>query len=385
MNDYLMPTYPQPQAVFERGSGVYLYDSEGRRYLDFLAGIAVVSLGHCHPRIKEAIATQSSKLMQVSNFFTTEATLAAAYDLVNLVGWPDGKVFFANSGAEANEAAIKLLRKARPGGVIVTFSGAFHGRTLGALSATGDQRKKTPFEPLLPGFLEVAFNDASALAKALSQPEVSSVLLEVVQGEAGVYPLSPDVAEVLRTAQRQRGVLVVVDEVQTGMGRTGEWFGYRHFGLEPDAITLAKALGNGFPVAALVARGELGEAFSPGDHGSTFGGNPLASAVVSAVIEEMKAQDMPMRSAQLGLLLAKQLRELPGIKQVEGLGLMIGAELEKPLAKQVVSRALSLGLILNTTGPSRLRLLPPLIINEPNITEGLELLRQAIEDVWRTS
>ncbi len=378
MGDPFIAVYPEPGVIFERGSGVYLFDTSGRRYLDFLAGIAVVSLGHSNPGVTRALQAQLAKLGHVSNYFRTPPQIEAAEALTSRFDF-ECQVFFVNSGTEANEAAIKLIRRARPSRrKIVTFAGGFHGRTMGSLSATGWGDRNQPFAPLLPGVITIPFNDPGALKSAVQDPEVGGILFEAIQGEAGVRPMSRELAETVKEVARECDLLVAVDEVQAGLGRTGRWFGYQHYGLEPDIIALAKALGNGFPVGAMVARNEVASAFKTGDHGSTFGGNPLAGTAIVAVLDGLDSLLAPERAGLLGAELMQMVGKLPLVKAVEGMGLMIGVELTLPLAPKVYRRALELGLVINYTSPTRLRLLPPLVISTEEIDAGVQILGEAI-------
>ncbi|WP_298345515.1 aminotransferase class III-fold pyridoxal phosphate-dependent enzyme [Ferrimicrobium sp.] len=382
MTGTLLGLYGAPMANIVRGQGAWLYDDEGHRYLDFLSGIAVTSLGHAHPVVQEALVGQLGRVWHTSNFFTTPPGLEAAAKIGEIAPFEDAGVFFCNSGAEAIEAALKLLRRARPDRPkVVVLSNSFHGRTFGALSATMQPGKRIPFEPLLPGFLEVALNDVAGLEEALADPEAGAVLFEPILGEAGVYPLGDAFAEALIRAQQEDGILLVADEIQTGMCRTGEWLASSHYGIVPDLFTLAKALGNGIPIGALVTKPEVGAAFLPGDHGSTFGGNPIAATAAVAVIEFMQRSSMTERVRHLGDLALPLLKPLPGVTQVEGRGLMLGLQLSAPVAKEVVERAFAAGLILNAPKADRLRLLPPLIISEPELTQGCELLAGALGEV----
>ncbi|MBO0748523.1 MAG: aminotransferase class III-fold pyridoxal phosphate-dependent enzyme, partial [Acidimicrobiaceae bacterium] len=290
-----MPTYAPPKVTFVRGEGTLLWDDAGREYLDFLCGLAVTSLGHAHPAVADALCTQARTLLHVSNLFGTEPQREVAGTLDRLLGG-GGKVFFTNSGAEANECAIKVARKwgghGRYG--IVSAYGSFHGRTLATLHATGQPAKHEPFQPLPEGFRHVAWDDPAALEAAID-PSVVGVLLEPLQGEGGVNPASPGYFRAVRELCDERGLLMIVDEVQTGLGRTGEWFGFQHYGVVPDVVTVAKALGNGVPIGACWARDEVADAFVPGDHGTTFGGQPLAASAARAVLAVMEAEDVPAR------------------------------------------------------------------------------------------
>lgn len=382
MTGRLLELYGTPMANIVSGQGAWLFDDQGRRYLDFLSGIAVTSLGHNNPAIQEALVGQLSKVLHTSNFFTTPAGLKAAAKIGEIAPFDDAGVFFCNSGAEAIESALKLIRRARPDRPkTVVLSGSFHGRTLGALSATMQPKKQDPFKPLLTGFVEVPLNDVAALSVALDDPEVGAVLFEPILGEAGVYPMADGFAEVLIRAQRDSDVLLVADEIQTGLCRTGEWLGVSHYGIVPDAFTLAKALGNGIPIGALVVKPDVGATLQAGDHGSTFGGNPVASAAAVAVIEFMQRSEMAERVRHLADVVVPLLKPLSGVVAVEGRGLMLGLQLDGPVAQEVVNRALAAGLILNAPKTDRLRILPPLIISEPELRQGCEILGSVLEEV----
>ncbi len=375
-----MPVFGPPAVMFERGSGTELWDSTGRRYLDFLSGIAVTSLGHAHPRVAAAVAEQANTLLHVSNFFANPVATRAALALNELfaaAGAGEGQVFFCNSGAEANECALKLARKfgGRGRHVVVSAYGSFHGRTLATLAATGQPMKHEPFHPMPDGFRYAAWGDVDALVQAVD-PTVSAVLIEPVQGEGGVLPAPEGYLRAIRELCDQRGMLMIVDEVQTGFGRTGEWFGFQHAGIAPDVVTLAKAIGNGMPVGACWARRDVAQVFRPGDHGSTYSGTPIATAAVLAVIEEMQRIDAPRLAVRRGEQLAAGLRALPGVVEVRGQGLLLGAELAPGLdAKAVAAGALDAGLVVNAVTASALRLTPPLTVSATEIDEAMETLR----------
>jgi acetylornithine/N-succinyldiaminopimelate aminotransferase len=376
----LMNTYPVPPVTFVRGEGSYLYDADGKQYLDFLAGLAVTSLGHSHPAVAEAIAEQARTLLHVSNLYGTVVGPDVAATLNRLLGG-NGKVFFCNSGAEANECAIKLARKWGGHGryAVVSTYGSFHGRTLATLHATGQPQKHEAFQPLPEGFRHVAWGDIDALDAALDPTVVAAVLLEPVQGEGGVNPATPEYFQAVRQLTTERGVLFMVDEVQTGLGRTGKWFGFQHFGVEPDVVTMAKALGNGVPIGACWARADVAEAFQPGDHATTFGGQPLATAAARAVLAVMEAEDIPARAARAGARLTDSLRGLPGVSAVRGLGLLLAAELtDQGTAKAVAADALSAGLVLNPVTDSALRLAPPLNVSDAEIDEAVAILDKVL-------
>src|SRR5437588_12300465 len=334
-----MPTYPPQPVTFVRGQGTELFDESGRRYLDFLSGLAVTSLGHAHPAVAEALSEQARTLLHVSNLYGTRPQHEVAGTLDRLIGG-GGKVFFCNSGAEANECAIKLARKygGRGRHAVLSAYGSFHGRTLATLHATGQPQKHEAFQPLPEGFRHVAWGDLDALDAALDPTAVAAVVLGPVQGEGGVNPATAEYFQGVRRLTEERGVLFMVDEVQTGLGRTGAWFGFQHFGVEPDVVTMAKALGNGVPIGACWARADVADAFQPRDHATTFGGQPLATAAARAVLQVMEDEAIPARAARAGKRLADGLAVLPGVANVRGLGLLLAAELAATgAAKQVAA------------------------------------------------
>jgi acetylornithine/N-succinyldiaminopimelate aminotransferase len=370
-----MPTYGAPVVQFVRGAGTELWDREGRRYLDFLAGLAVVGLGHAHPEVADALAEQARTLLHVSNLFGTEPAADVAMTLDRLLDG-GGQVFFCNSGAEANEAAIKLARKWGGHGrfAVVSAYGSFHGRTLATLHATGQPQKHEAFQPLPEGFRHVAWNDLAALESAID-PSVAAVLLEPVQGEGGVNPATADYFQGVRRLCDERDLLFIVDEVQTGLGRTGAWFGFQHFGVRPDVVTMAKALGNGVPIGACWARREVAGAFEPGDHATTYGGQPLAAAAARVVLAVMERDNLPGRAAEVGAELQAQLGKLTSVVGVRGLGLLVAAELAPGLdARQVARHALEAGLVVNAVTPTSLRLAPPLTVAADEIDEAMTIL-----------
>ena len=377
----LMPTYGPPSLMLVRGEGARLWDADGREYLDFLSGLAVTSLGHSHPAVAEALAAQAQRLLHVSNLFGTEHGWEVARTLDRLLGG-GGQVFFSNSGAEANECALKLARKfgGRGRHVVVSALGSFHGRTLATLHATGQPAKHEPFQPLPEGFRHVAWNDLDALEGALD-PSVAAVLLEPVQGEGGVNPATVEYFAGVRRLCDERGILFMVDEVQTGLGRTGRWFGHQHLGVVPDVVTMAKALGNGVPIGACWARADVAAAFEPGDHATTYGGQPLATAAARAVLATMEAEDVPARAERAGARLSAVLAEQPGVTAVRGLGLLVAAELDGLDAPAVVSEALAGGLIVNAVTPTALRLAPSLLVTDDEIVEAGAILGAALTRV----
>jgi predicted acetylornithine/succinylornithine family transaminase len=376
---YLMPTYGVPSVTFVRGRGSYLWDEQGRCYLDFLSGLAVTSLGHAHPAVAEAVCRAAGTLLHTSNLFGTVPGPEVAATLDRLIGG-DGKVFFANSGAEANECAIKLARKWAGHGrhVVISAYGSFHGRTLATLHATGQPAKHEAFQPLPEGFRHVAWQDIEALEKAVT-PEVAAILLEPVQGEGGVWPAGPEYFQAVRRLCDERDLLFMVDEVQTGLGRTGRWWGFQHYGIRPDVVTVAKALGNGVPIGACWARSEVASAFVPGDHASTFGGQPLAASAARATLAVMEAADVPRLSQQRGQYLKEKLSALPSVRAVRGLGLLLGVEISGAGAKAVVAKAMEQGLVVNAVTDSALRLAPSLLVSEAEIDEAVDILGRSLE------
>jgi len=368
-------SYARQPVEFVRGEGTRLWDPDGREYLDFVCGIGVTSVGHCHPKVTQAVSDQITRLVHVSNLYYTEPSMRLAERLSqSSLG---GKVFFCNSGAEANEAAIKLARKARPGGDVVVVNGAFHGRTYGALSATPQESKQAPFAPLVPGF-RVVSPQPDALQDAVDG-HTAAVLLELIQGESGVHVLDDELLQAARRACDEHGAALIFDEVQCGMGRTGTLWAYEQVGVTPDAMTVAKALGGGLPIGALVTGRRLADVFEPGDHGSTFAGGPVTSAAALAALEILDRAETLAEVRRLGEYLASGLSELPHVIEVRGRGLMIGCELDIP-APEVVARALrDQRLLVNATGPSTIRLLPALILTQGEAEEALIRLRAALE------
>jgi predicted acetylornithine/succinylornithine family transaminase len=381
--EHLMPTYPEPAVTFVRGEGSRLYDGDGRAYLDFLCGIAVTSLGHAHPAVADAVCEQARTLLHVSNLYGTTIGPEVAATLDRLIGDGQpagGRVFFCNSGAEANECAFKLARRwAGPGRhVVVSAYGSFHGRTLATLHATGQPEKHEPFQPLPDGFRHVAWSDVAGLEKATSSDEVAAVILEAVQGEGGVNPATTEYFQAVRRMCDERGLLFILDEVQTGLGRTGRWFGFQHFGVMPDVVTMAKALGNGVPIGACWAREDVASAFRPGDHATTFGGQPLATAAARAVLKVMQDEDVPARARAAGDRLRKGLEAIPAVAQVRGLGLLLAAGLDGVDAKAAAAAALEAGLVVNPVSPTALRFAPSLLVSDDEIDEALAVVAKVL-------
>ena len=383
---YLANTYARFPVVLVRGRGDRLWDSDGKEYLDFAAGIAVDVLGHCHPKVVEAIKAQAEALLHVSNLYHIEPQIRLAQALCEH-SFAD-KVFFCNSGAEANEAAIKLARryaKVRWGPdryEIVCMRDSFHGRTMATLTATGQEKHQRGFEPLLPGFKHIPFNDLRAAEQAIDS-RTCAVLVEPIQGEGGVRVPDDDYLPALRQLCSDRDVLLMLDEVQTGMGRTGRLFAYEHWGIEPDVMTLAKALGGGLPIGAMLAKEEVASAFVPGSHASTFGGSPFITAAALAALTAIVEERLPQRAAKIGAYFLGRLRELvqryPYAKEARGKGLILALELAVP-AKPIVDRCLQLGLLILTAGDQILRFVPPLIIGETEVDEALSILDQALAE-----
>jgi len=383
----MMQTYGRKPVMFVRGEGMRLYDDEGREYLDFIAGIGAVSLGHSHPAVTGALCEQAAKLTHVSNLFYVEHRAELAADVSSLLGggW---RMFLANSGAEAVEGAIKLARRwastHKPGAFkVITLERSFHGRTLAALAATGQASKQDAFKPLPEGFLHVPANDVSALEAALDGT-VAAVMVEVVQGEGGVWPLTAEYLSAVRRLCDERGALFIADEVQTGFYRTGPAFAHQAFDVVPDVVTVAKALGNGLPIGGFLARGDAAEALQPGEHGSTFGGGPAICAAARATLAAMLAEDLGRNALESGAYLRAKLEALAAstgaITDVRGAGLMVGVTLARPVAAEIATEALRRGLVLNNIGTNILRFLPPLVCGKPEIDTLLTTLSDILDE-----
>ncbi len=372
----LMPTYARLPVTFSHGEGVYLFDTEGRRYLDGLSGIAVNGLGHAHPAVTQTIRDQADKLVHASNLYGIAPQEQLAERLVEITGMQN--CFFGNSGAEANEAAIKLARlhghnRGIDKPAIVVLEGAFHGRTLATLSATGNRKIQAGFEPLVGGFVRAPRNDIEAIRQiAANNPDVVAFLAEPIQGEGGIYPLGIDYLREVREICDQQGWLMMLDEVQTGNGRTGTWFAYQDMGFSPDVVTTAKGLGNGVPIGACLARDHAAAIFGPGQHGSTYGGNPLVCSVGLTVIDTIVNQGLMHNASEMGALIrdtiAAETKGSGRLVETRGKGLMLGFELDRD-CPELVERALNAGLLINVTSGNTVRLLPPLLINRAEATE----------------
>jgi acetylornithine/N-succinyldiaminopimelate aminotransferase len=379
-----MPVFGPPAIMFERGRGTELWDSDGKRYLDFLSGIAVVSLGHSNPVVAEAVGDQLERLLHVSNFFANPVATEAAVKINELLleaTGHRGQIFFTNSGAESNECAIKLARKhgGRGRHTVVSALGSFHGRTLATLAATGQPAKHEPFAPMPEGFRHVAWGDLDAMRQAVDGT-VAAVLIEPILGEGGIHPATTEYLQGIRALCDETGALMMVDEIQTGFARTGRWFGFEHAGVSPDVVTLAKAMGNGMPVGACWARADVAAVFQPGDHGSTYSGTAIATAAVNAVIDEMQRIDAPAVARRQGQRIADGLRSVPGVADVRGRGLMLGVELVEGIdAKAIYTDLLGLGLIVNAVTPSTLRLVPPITVTDDEIDEAIAMITASLE------
>ena len=380
--DAMMGSVALPQRMLERGDGCWVWDVDGKRYLDFLAGIAVNSLGHAHPALVDAVTRQIGTLAHVSNYFASPPQLALAEKLREITGAGErGRVYFANSGAEAIEAAVKLARLNNRGGRrrILTLVNSFHGRTMGSLSLTGKPALRQDFEPLLP-FVDHIDTTIEALEHAMGD-DVAALVLEPIKGEAGVVDLPAGYLKRARELTSEHGALLIIDEIQTGIGRTGKWFAYQHEGVIPDAVATAKGLAGGVPIGALVTFGGASDLFRPGQHGSTFGGNPLATAAGLAVLTEIEASGLVENAARRGAELREIILGLrsPLVTEVRGQGLLIGVGLAEPVASDVVASALQLGLIINAPNDTSIRLAPPLIIGDAEVAEFRTLFTRALE------
>lgn len=370
----VLPVYARAGVTFERGEGSWLVTDDGRRYLDFVAGIAVVALGHAHPAVTAAAHAQLDRLWHVSNLYWTAPMAELAERLSARFG--GAQAFFCNSGAEANEAALKYARKATGRAGIVALEGSFHGRTLGSLSVTGQPAKRTAFEPLIPGVSFARLNDADSLRAACAKEPPACILLEPVQGEGGVHPATPEFLAAAAALAAETGALLVLDEIQTGVGRTGTFFAFEQLGVHPDLVTLAKALANGLPIGCLLVSDEAAGAFVPGDHASTFGGNPVACAAACAVLDALTDELLADVRAR-GTRLAEGLADLPAVLETRGLGLLVGAELDRP-AGEVVASCLERGLLVSSAGERVLRLTPPLTVSPDEVEQALAIVAEAL-------
>jgi acetylornithine aminotransferase len=378
-NKYIAPTYGVPVINLVKGKGLVVFDDQGKKYLDFLGGIATNVLGHAHPTIVKAVSKQISSLGHVSNFFSHPNAIALATELALLTGDRNAKVFFCNSGAEANEAALKLSRKTGRKNIVAT-TGAFHGRTIGALSLTGQNSKKIAFLPLLKNIKHVPFGDAKAMNRAVSK-KTAMVIVEPIMGEAGVIVPPTGYLKELREICTKNGALLVFDCVQTGMGRTGQWFGYEQEGIKPDAITLAKGLGGGLPLGAMITLGDASKLFAPGDHGTTFGGNPVATAAGLSVIKVLKKERLLASAKKYEKLIKSKVSNFEGVKEVRGSGLLLGIEFTSEISAAIRDHLLAKGVIVNSVNPSTIRIAPALNVTKLQIEKFMKLLADSLVEV----
>lgn len=378
-NDLMIANYGVPSRVFLSGKGCIVKDGQGNTYLDFLAGIATNVLGHAHPAVVKAVTSQISTLGHVSNFFAHPQGLRLAARLQTMTGDCSARVFFCNSGAEANEAALKISRRTSRRRIVAT-QGAFHGRTMGALSLTGQPVKREPFLPLLKGVTHVPFGDLSAMRRAVTK-KTAMVIVEPIMGEAGVITPDDGYLAGLRRICDETGALLAFDCVQTGIGRTGQWFGYEHEKVRPDILTLAKGLGGGLPIGATIAFGGAAHLLQPGDHGTTFGGNPIACAAGNAVLDVIEKNSLMKAAKQHEQKIKKSLSAVDGVREVRGRGLLLGIELETPIAKQVASAMLDAGVIVNAANESTIRIAPPLIVTRVQIDKFIAVFKTVLKEV----
>jgi acetylornithine aminotransferase len=387
MTDHLMQNYAPLPVTFVKGEGVWLWDSEGKKYLDALSGVAVCGLGHAHPAVAKAISDQAHTLIHTSNWYHIAQQEVLAERLTRLAGME--RVFFSNSGAEANEAAIKLARlhghdKGIQNPAIVVMEGSFHGRTLATLSATGNRKVQAGFEPLVQGFVRAPYNDLEAVATiARNNSDVVAVMVEPVTGEGGIVIPDEDYLQGLRQICDEHGWLLILDEIQTGMGRSGKLFAFQHSQIQPDIMTLAKGLGNGVPIGACLARGKAAELFKPGHHGSTYGGNPLVCSAALAVLDTLESEQLTERAAELGTQMFDSLKtalaDQQGVVEIRGCGLMLAIDLDRPCT-ELMQQALDIGLLINVTAGQTVRLLPPLIISDAEAEQIVDGVSQLIKN-----
>jgi len=370
--------YGSPSIALVKGKGLVVTDADGKQYLDFLGGIATNILGHAHPAIVKAVTKQVATLTHVSNFYAHPNAVELAEKLAEMTGNKSAKVFLCQSGAEANEAALKLSR--RTGRIrIVAAQGAFHGRTMGALSLTGQPSKREPFLPLVKGVKHVPYGDIEAMRKAITR-KTAMVIIEPIMGEAGVIVPPADYLQELRAICDAKGALLVIDAVQTGMGRTGDWFGYEYSGITPDVITLAKGLGGGLPLGAMIALGKAADLFQPGDHGSTFGGNPVTTAAALAAIKFIEIQKILQKVEKQGAYLMQELAVIPGVAEVRGAGLLLGIELETMKAADIAKALQDQGVLVNAANPTTIRLAPALVVTDAQIKKFVAIFKKVMSD-----
>jgi acetylornithine aminotransferase len=374
----MMTNYGTPSRTFVSGKGCVLRDDQGKAYLDFLAGIATNVLGHGHPAVVKAVTKQVSTLAHVSNFFAHPQGLRLASRLLEMTGDSQARVFFCNSGAEANEAALKISRRTGRSRIVAT-QGSFHGRTMGALSMTGQPSKREPFAPLLKGITHVPYGDLSAMSRAVSK-KTAMIIVEPIMGEAGVITPEDGYLAGLREICDRVGALLVFDCVQTGIGRTGQWFGFEHEKVQPDVVTLAKGLGGGLPLGATIAYGRAAELLQPGDHGTTFGGNPIACAAANAVLDVIENKNLMKSARVFEKKIKKSISAVPGVSEVRGRGLLIGIELRTPIAKKVAASMLEAGVIVNAANDQTIRIAPPLIVTTPQIEKFISIFKKVMKE-----
>ena len=370
--------YGTPSIALVKGKGIVVTDADGKQYLDFLGGIATSVLGHAHPAIVKAVTKQVSTLSHVSNFYAHPNAVQLAEKLTAMTGATNAKVFFCQSGAEANEAALKLSR--RTGKIrVVAAQGAFHGRTMGALSLTGQPAKREPFLPLIKGVKHVPFGDIEAMRKAVTK-KTAMVIIEPIMGEAGVIVPPADYLQQIRNLCDEKGALLVIDAVQTGMGRTGDWFGYEYSGITPDVITLAKGLGGGLPLGAMIALGKAADLFQPGDHGSTFGGNPVTTAAGLAAINFIETQKILAKVEKQGAELMQELALVPGVSEVRGAGLLLGIELTTATASDIATALRDAGVLVNAANATTIRIAPALIVTDAQVKKFISIFKKVMND-----
>ena len=377
-DDVMMTNYGTPSRTFVSGKGCVLKDDHGKSYLDFLAGIATNVLGHGHPAVIKAVTKQVSTLAHVSNFFSHPQGLLLASRLQKMTGDSNARIFFCNSGAEANEAALKISRRTGRSR-IVAAQGSFHGRTMGALSMTGQPSKREPFTPLLKGITHVPYGDLSAMSRAVSK-KTAMVIVEPIMGEAGLITPEDGYLAGLREICDRVGALLVFDCVQTGIGRTGQWFGFEHEKVQPDVVTLAKGIGGGLPLGATIAYGRAAQLLQPGDHGTTFGGNPIACAAANAVLDVIESKKLMQCAKVFEKKIKKSLSGTPGVSEVRGRGLLLGIELTTPIAKKVAATMLESGIIVNAANDQTIRIAPPLIVTLPQIVKFISIFKKVMKE-----
>ena len=377
-SDVMQNNYGEPSITLTSGKGIFVTDENGKKYLDFLGGIATNALGHAHPAIVKAVSKRIATLGHVSNLYAHPAGLQLAEKLIDMTGDRTARVFFCNSGAEANEAALKLSRKTGRTRIVATID-SFHGRTMGAISLTGQPSKRNPFKPLIKNIKHVTFGDITQMRKAVNS-KTAMVIVEPIMGEAGVIVPPLGYLKQLRDMCNEHGVLLVFDCVQTGIGRTGQWFGFEHEGVRPDVITLAKGIGGGLPLGATIAYGKAAHLLQPGDHGTTFGGNPIACAAANAVLDVIEGKKLMQAAKMFEKKIKKSLSGTPGVSVVRGRGLLLGIELTKPIAKKIASSMLGAGVVVNAANDQTIRIAPPLIVTASQIDKFILTFKKVMKE-----